>query len=154
MALHSQPEEGVFGLQRGGYNKPRFWQLYLRPAPTSSSWMLSFPIAKWLSILNNCAYSLSFFLDYCTKPLWWPSLDMTMFLIKTAFTFTVSRHSLAHTACKCSAFKQMEQRKYMLRLKCHYIWPAPYCPCPCHCFLSFLKGGNCKVNFPPVTTTH
>ena len=88
------------------------------------------------TILNNCAYSLSFFLDYCTKPLWWPSLDMTMFLLKTAFTFTVSRHSLAH------------------KVKVSLYLASTLLPCPCHCFLSFLKGGNCKVNFPPVTTTH
>ena len=84
MALHSQPGKGVLGAQKGGYNRQRFWQLYLRPASTSSSWMLSFPTAKRLSIFYNCTYSLSFFLDYCTKPLWWPSLDLTMILLKTA----------------------------------------------------------------------
>ena len=44
-------------------------------------------------------------------PFWGAERPLTQ-LLKTAFTFILSQHSLAHGGRECSAFKQKEQRKY------------------------------------------
>ena len=46
-------------------------------------------------------------------PFWGAERPLTQ-LPKTAFTFILSQHSLAHEGHECSAFKQKEQRKYFL----------------------------------------
>ena len=45
-------------------------------------------------------------------PFWGAERPLTQ-LLKTAFTFILSQHSLAHGGRECSAFKQKEQRKYI-----------------------------------------
>ena len=50
-------------------------------------------------------------------PFWGAERPLTQ-LLKTAFTFILSQHSLAHGGRECSAFKQKEQRKYIL----FFIW--------------------------------
>ena len=45
-------------------------------------------------------------------PFWGAERPLTQ-LLKTAFTFILSQHSLAHGGRECSAFKQKEQRKYL-----------------------------------------
>ena len=46
-------------------------------------------------------------------PFWGAERPLTQ-LPKTAFTFILSQHSLAHEGRECTAFKQKEQRKYLL----------------------------------------
>ena len=44
-------------------------------------------------------------------PFWGAERPLTQ-LLKTAFTFILRQHSLAHEGREYSAFKQKEQRKY------------------------------------------